>query len=62
MVQTLLKTKEYSGKYVALKSFESHAVVASGGNPSEVYKKALDRGCKNPVITYVPVEGMVQIY
>ena len=62
MVQTLLKTKDYGGKYVALKNFKSHTVVASGTNPNDVYKKALDAGCKDPVITYVPVKGMVQIY
>jgi len=29
MVQTLLKTNNYSGKYVALESFQSHTVIAS---------------------------------
>ncbi|MBU1785243.1 MAG: hypothetical protein KKG95_07910 [Candidatus Omnitrophica bacterium] len=62
MVLTLLKTKSYSGEYVALESFENHNVIASGANPKEVYKEALSKGCKNPVISYVPVEGMVQIY
>ncbi len=62
MVQTLLKTKDYSGKYVALDGFGSHAVIASGSNANEVYKEAIRKGCKNPVITYVPVKGMVQIY
>lgn len=62
MVQTLLKTKEYSGKYIALESFNSYVVIASGGNPKEVYNEALRKGYENPVISYVPIEGMVQIY
>jgi len=62
MVQTLLKTNNYSGKYVALESFQSHTVIASGTNPKEVHEEAVRKGCENPVISYVPMEGMVQIY
>lgn len=62
MVQTLLKTKGYSGKYVALEGFGKHTVISSGTNPKEVYEEAVRKGCKSPVISYVPIEGMVQIY
>lgn len=62
MKHTLLKSRKYGGKYVALKDFANKTVVGCGGNPQEAYKKAVKRGYKDPVILFVPVKGMVHIY
>ena len=62
MSQTLIKTNNFNGKYVALKDFDNSTVVGEGTNPKEAYEHALKKGFKNPVIIFVPVKGMVQIY
>ena len=54
--------KIFGGKYVATKSFSSSEVIASGKNPSKVQKRALKLGIKEPVINYIPKEGVVCIY
>lgn len=40
----LLQRGEYSGKYVALKSFEDNTVVAHGTIPKEVMGEAASKG------------------
>ena len=45
-----------------MKDFDDSAVIADGANPQEVYEKAIKKGLKNPVITFVPIKNMVQIY
>ena len=50
MAIRLRNEKKYSGKYVALKSFEDDTVISSGDHINEVYKKAAKKGYKNPVI------------
>ncbi len=62
MPQVLIKSKKYTGKYVATKDFSSKKVIASGESPEEVYSKVIRKGCQNPVIFFVPLENMVQIY
>lgn len=62
MIQTLIKSNDYDGRYVALKSFKDHAVVGDGATPKEAHDKAVDKGIKNPVITFIPLKDMVQIY
>jgi len=62
VVQVLAKNDKYTGKYVAMKDFDKHTIVSSGSTPTEAYNKALKKGYNNPVITYVPEKGMVQIY
>ena len=62
MAQTLIKDKRYLGKYVAMKDFEDTTIISSGRTPQEVYEEALHKGCKNPVIVFVPLKGMIQIY
>ena len=62
MVQTLIKQKKFYGKYVALKDFNDRKPIADGKNPDEVYALALKRGCLDPMIVYIPMEGMVHIY
>ena len=62
MVQTLIQNNAFNGKYVAIRSFEDRKVVDSGDTPEEAYTKAIQKGCKNPVVMFVPVKDMVQIY
>jgi len=62
MIKTLIKTSNYNGKYVAMKDFNDHTVIADGATPQEVYEKAVRKGLKNPVVTFVPSKDMVQIY
>ena len=62
MIQTLIKDNGFSGRYVAMKDFSDHTVVASGQTPLEARQKALENGCSDPVITFVPIKDMVQIY
>lgn len=46
--------KQYKGKWVALKRDEK-TVIASGTNASVAYKKALQKGLKNPILSFVPI-------
>ena len=62
MIQTVLNNTKYNGRYVAMKDFKDHRVVGDGTTPGEAHKQALEKGFKNPVITFVPIKGMVQIY
>ena len=62
MIQTLIQSNNYNGRYVAMKSFKDHAVVGDGATPKEAYDKAVQKGCKEPVITFVPAKDIVQIY
>jgi len=62
MAQTLIKEKKYNGRYVAIEDFDNNVVIGSGDNPNEAYEAAVKKGYSNPVILYVPVKDMVQIY
>ena len=62
MEQILLKDKKYSGRYVALEDYDTQIVIADGKDPQEAYEIAVNKGFADPVILYVPVKGMVQIY
>ena len=62
MKNTLVKDEKLSGKFVALKEFDDKTVIADGKDPSEVLEKAIQKGYKNPVILFVPIRNMVQIY
>lgn len=62
MEQTLINEKRYNGRYVAIKDFDDNTIIADGKNPQEVYETAIKKGCSDPVIFYVPIKGMVQIY
>lgn len=62
MIKTLLKTSNYNGKYIAFKNFKDNAIVGEGNTPKEAYDKAIKGGARNPVVTFVPIKGMVQIY
>ena len=59
----LLKDGEqYSGQYVAIKSFACRKVVSSGTDVITVKKEAQDKGCLDPVVFYVPEKEMVHVY
>lgn len=62
MIQTLIQETGLGGKYVAFKSFEDHSVIGQGKTPQEAYQVAVQKGFKDPVITFVPEKDMVQIY
>lgn len=57
-----ISRKEFGGKYVATKSFDSNEVIASGKDPSKVLKEATKQGIDDPVINYIHKEGVVCIY
>ncbi len=61
-VQVLVSEKKHAGKYVALESFRSHRVVASGKTPEGVVKLSEKRGVPDPVILFVPKGDMTQIF
>lgn len=62
MGNTLLKDKKFNGRYVALKNFNEKTIIADGKDLNEVYFKAAQKGCDEPVVLFVPVKDMVQIY
>ncbi len=62
MVQTLVKDSGYEGEYVVLKSFDDSTVISNGATPQEAYDKAIEKGCVRPVLVFVPLKDMVQIY
>ena len=62
MIKTLLKSNDYNGKYVAFKDFEDSSIVGEGATPKDAYDQAVKNGSNNPVVTFVPIKGMVQIY
>lgn len=62
MQNILVKDEKYSGRFVALKDFSDKTVIVDGKTPKEVLDKAINKGYRNPVILFVPVKDMVQIY
>ena len=54
--------KKYAGKFVATRSFNDKKVIASGKNPSDVRKEAIDQGHKSPVVFFVPSKNAIHIY
>ncbi len=62
MEQTLITEKKYNGRYVAVRDFKDNTVISDGKNPQEAYEKAIQKGFSDPVILFVPVKDMVQIY
>ncbi len=47
--------KKYKGKWIALKNDEK-TVIASADSAKDAHRKAMDRGLKNPILSYVPVQ------
>jgi hypothetical protein len=62
MEQTLITERKYNGRYVAIRDFKDNTVISDGETPQEVYEKAIEKGFSDPVILFVPLKDMVQIY
>ena len=62
MEQVLIKEKKFEGRYVALEDIDHPLPIADGKSPDEVYESAVKKGFSDPLILYVPLHGMVQIY
>jgi len=62
MEQVLIKDRKYSGRYVAIRDFKDSTVIGDGKDPIEAYEKAIKKGFGDPVILFVPLKDMVQIY
>ena len=62
MEKILVSTDEFSGRYVAMKSFEDNTIVGVGDDPDRALKEAEARGFNNPVLLYVPEKDLVHIY
>lgn len=62
MEQTLLQTDKYNGRYVAMVSFEDHAIVGVGDDPDTALQDARAHGYDNPVLLYIPEKEIVHIY
>ena len=62
MEQVLIKEQKFEGKYVALQDIDHPLPIADGKSPDEVYNAAVKKGFTDPLILYVPLHGMAQIY
>ncbi len=54
--------KKYGGKYVATRSFKATKILCAGTDPVKVVQEAKKLGAKDPVLIFVPKEGIVHIY
>jgi hypothetical protein len=55
-------SKEYEGRYVALKSEADPVVVGSGTTPDEALREAQQKGIDHPIFLFIPEEDSVLIY
>lgn len=62
MTQALIKDEKYAGKYVAIRDMRKPVIVSCGKDPQAVYKKAVQSGCREPVIFFVPEKKPAQTY
>jgi len=60
--QVLITEEGCEGKYVALRSFTDRTVVACGDNPKIVMEQALQKGCTEPVVFFVPEHNISLVY
>ena len=60
--QVLCANKKYHGKHVALESFNSNTVVASGSDPVIVMSKARQKGYNDAVLVFIPEKDAVFVY
>ena len=60
--KVILKDNKFHNCFVAMKSFSSGTVVASGKDAESVRKEANEKGFKNPVIMFVPPKGAKFFY
>ncbi|MBF0381547.1 MAG: hypothetical protein HQL69_11045 [Magnetococcales bacterium] len=47
----------YQGMHVTTKDFDSREVISAAKDPEEAYNAALEKGVKDPVLTYIPKAG-----
>jgi len=59
---SLVKSDDFSGKYVAVADFATDEVVASGDNLTAVFADARERGFDEPVVFFVPDKNLPQLY
>jgi hypothetical protein len=62
MERVLVKTDEYNGRYVAMKSFDDPTIVGVGDDPDTALKDAVSKGYSDPVFLYIPEKEIVHIY
>ncbi len=62
MTKCLQVSKEYEGRYVALKDENDPTVVGSGSTPMEALKEAESKGYPDPLFFFVPESDLVLIY
>ena len=62
MENLFVNSDEYSGRYVALKSFEDHSIVGVGDDPESALLAARAKGIEEPVLIYVTEMDTVHIY
>jgi len=62
MENVLIKDKMYSGTYVAILDMLNPKVISNGKTPIDAINSAKQKGVENPMIVFVPLENMVQIY
>ena len=62
MEKIMVNTDKYNGRYVAMKSFDDYTIVGVGDDPEAALKDAKSKGCKEPVLLYVPEKELVHIY
>jgi hypothetical protein len=53
--------KKYGGKYVATRSFKNKKILCAGTDPVKVVQGTKRLGAKDPVLIFVPKEGIVHI-
>ncbi len=62
MEKVMVNTDKYNGRYVAMKSFDDHTIIGVGDDPETAIKDAKLKGCKEPVLLYIPEKELVHIY
>ncbi len=62
MEKLLVTSDEYTGRYVAMKSFNDNTIVGVGDSLEEALKDAEKKGFKNVVLLYIPEKDLVHIY
>jgi len=62
MKEVLIKDEKLGGRFVAIKDFDDKTLIVDGKTPTEALDSAMRKGYKNPVILFVPLRDMVQIY
>ena len=53
---------QYSGQYVAVRSFADRTVISHGAEPLAVLTEAKEKGVADPVLIFVPEQNMIHIY